>query len=69
LFLKVTSAQFDEQFSTNLPDAIPYAVAWRGSRCVVVGMAESGKTPTKNAFCSTQAGGLDAYLLVADFPP
>ncbi|HUT10211.1 MAG TPA: hypothetical protein VMY42_06920, partial [Thermoguttaceae bacterium] len=68
MFLKVSSDDFDEQFSVNLPDAVPYAVAQRGTRCVVVGMAESDRTPVKDALFGKHAGGLDAYLLVADFP-
>lgn len=68
MFLKVLNDDFQEQFSVNLPDAIPYAVACKGPRCVIVGMAQSDKTPLKRALFGRHAGGLDAYLLVADFP-
>ena len=68
MFLKVLTNDFDEQFSVNVADAVPYAVARKGARCVIVGMAESDKTPVKRALFAKHAGGLDAYLLVADFP-
>ena len=69
MFLKVLTDDLEDTFSVNVADAVPYAVAWRGERCVIVGMAESDKTPTKNALVGKHAGGLDAYLMVADFPP
>jgi hypothetical protein len=68
MFLKVFNQDMEEQFSTNVPDAIPYSAARQGSRCVVVGMTESPRTPTRQALQSKPAGGFDAYLLVAEFP-
>jgi hypothetical protein len=68
MFLKVLTADFDEPFCTNVPDAVPYAVARRGARCVIVGMATGKRAPVKNALSDKRAGRLDAYLMVADFP-
>jgi hypothetical protein len=68
MFVKVFDIEMEELFSTNVPDAIPYALARKGSRCVVVGMTESSKTPVKQPLQAKLAGGFDAYVLVADFP-
>jgi hypothetical protein len=68
MFVKVFDREMEEQFSTNIAAAIPYAVARRGRRCVIAGMTESPQTPTKNALQAKHAGGFDAYILVADFP-
>jgi hypothetical protein len=68
MFIQVRSSDFDRLFSVNVPDAIPYSAVCRGSRGVVVGMAESDSAPVRNACAGKHAGGLDAYLLVVDFP-
>jgi len=68
MFLKVLSHDFAPQFSVNVPDAIPYTAACRGTRCVVVGIAASEKTPVQRAVFPKYGGGMDGYLLVADFP-
>jgi hypothetical protein len=68
MFLKVLTNDFAQQFSVNIPDAIPYAAARRGARCVVAGIATSDKTPVQRALFPKYAGGMDGYLLVADFP-
>jgi len=69
MFLKVLDEDLAGDFCVNVPDAIPYAAACRDQRCVIVGMAETGKTPTKRALFGKHHGGLDAYLMVADFAP
>jgi hypothetical protein len=68
MFVRVFDKEMEELFSTNVPDAIPYALARDGSRCVLVGMTESNRTPVKQPLQAKPAGGFDAYLLVADFP-
>jgi hypothetical protein len=68
MFVKVFDKEMDELFSTNVPDAVPYAVARKDARCVIVGMTESPQTPVKQPLQAKPAGGFDAYLLVADFP-
>jgi len=67
MFLTVFGEDFEKLFSANVPDAIPYAVARRGPRCVIVGMAAGPATPVKSPLFAKHAGGLDAYLMVADF--
>jgi len=67
MFLSVFADDFEKLFSTNVPDAIPYAVARRGPRCVIVGMAASGRTPSVKPLFAKHAGNLDGYLMVADF--
>jgi hypothetical protein len=59
---------FDDQFITNLPDTIPYALARRGARIAVVGAARSENALVKDAVFPKHNGMLDAYLLVAEFP-
>jgi len=68
MFLTLFADDFERLFSVNVPEAIPYAVARQGERCVVVGMAASAQTPTANPLFPEHAGGLDGYLMVADFP-
>jgi|GEM_PF-1126053 len=67
-FLRVTDEGFKDQFLTSLPDVLPYAVAVSDTRVAAVGIARGSKAPVKDAAITQQAGGLDAYLLVADFP-
>ena len=66
MFLQIRTANLDRRFSVNVPDAIPYTAASRGERAVIVGMAESDRTPVRNAMIEKHAGGLDAYLMVVD---
>ncbi|GAF79843.1 unnamed protein product, partial [marine sediment metagenome] len=68
MFLKVLTADMEELFSAHVPDAVPYALARRCERCVIVGMAESGASPIKVPLFGEYAGGLDAYLMVVDLP-
>lgn len=68
MFIKVLDRDFAGRFSVNLADAIPYGVAARNGRCVVVGMSESDATPLHDPIQAKRAGGLDGYLVVADFP-
>jgi hypothetical protein len=67
MFLKVLNSDFEETFSVNIPHAIPYTATCHGSRGVVVGIAESSKTPVKNPFIKEHSGGLDGYFMVIDF--
>jgi hypothetical protein len=67
-FIRVWDEHFNDQFITNLPDTIPYALARNGTRVAVVGAALSEKALVKNAAFPAHGGMLDAYLLVAEFP-
>jgi len=66
-FLRVYAKDFTEEFSTSVPDADLITVARRGSRCAIVGVARSPRTPVKNPVISKPAGR-DGYLMVVDFP-
>ncbi len=68
MFLKVLDGDFEELFSVNLADVVPYAAAARAERCVVVGMTGSDATPVRDPIQGKRAGGLDGYLVVADVP-
>lgn len=68
MFLKVLTADMEELFGANVPDAVPYALARRGERCVIVGMARSGASPIEVPLVGKHAGGLDAYLMVVELP-
>jgi hypothetical protein len=67
-FLRLFDENYKDLFLTNLPDVTPYSLAVQGARVAVVGLARSGKALTKDALFPQQAGQMDAYLLIGEFP-
>jgi hypothetical protein len=66
-FLRVYSPEFDLVFSTDLPGLVPFEVSRLGpSRFIVVGRAEKGVSPTKDALMPKSPGQTAGYFMVLD---
>jgi hypothetical protein len=69
-FLRVYSPEFDLTFSTELPGVVPFEIARIGpSRCILVGRAEKGAAPAKDALVAKAAGVTAGYFLIVDWSP
>jgi hypothetical protein len=67
-FLRIYSPTFDLQFSTALPGVVPFEICRVGaSRYVLVGRAEQGVSPVKDALFPKSAGKTSGYLLIVDW--
>lgn len=67
-FLRVYSPTFDLEFSTALPGVVPFEICRVGTtRYVLVGRAEQGVSPVKNALFPKSPGKTSGYLLIVDW--
>jgi hypothetical protein len=69
-FLRVYSPEFDLAFSTELPGVVPFEITRIGpNRCIMVGRAEKGAAPAKDALVAKAAGATAGYFLIVDWSP
>jgi hypothetical protein len=69
-FLRLYSPDFDLQFSTALPGVVPFALnRIRATRYILVGRAEQGIAPVKDALIAKSPGKSDGYFLILDWKP
>ena len=67
-FLRVYSPNFDMAFSTSLPGVVPFEVCRAGTnRYLLVGRAEGGVSPVKDALFAKPSGKTAGYLLIVDW--
>jgi hypothetical protein len=66
-FLRAYSKDFDMTFSTAIPGVVPFEMTRMGEkRYALVGRAEEGVSPTRNALNAKPLGKTDGYLMILD---
>lgn len=66
-FLRVYSPDFDMPYSTSLPGIVPFELTRIGEKkYALVGKAEVGVTPTKDALNAKPLGKADGYLMIVE---
>lgn len=69
-FLRVYSPEFDLQFSTALPGVVPFVVSRiSDNRYIIVGRAEQGVAPVKDALVPKSPGKSDGYFMIVEWKP
>lgn len=66
-FIRAYSPDMDMTFSTAVPGVVPFEIARAGAnRYILVGRAEAGAAPAKDAMLSKSPGKTDGYLMIID---
>ncbi|MBM4019072.1 MAG: hypothetical protein FJ288_12215 [Planctomycetes bacterium] len=67
-FLRVFSPEFDLMFSTEIPGLVPFEITRLSpTRVILVGRAEKGAAPAKDAIQAKSPGQTDGYFMVLDW--
>ncbi len=67
-FLRVYGPDFGLRFSTALPGVVPFEMSRAGAnRYLLVGRAEQGAAPVKDAIFPKSAGKTAGYLMIVDY--
>jgi hypothetical protein len=67
-FVRCYSADFELLFSTSVPGLVPFELSRIGpARYILVGRAEHGVSPTKDALVDKSPGKTDGYLMILDW--